>query len=227
MPAKTPVARLYARPFRGLTRCRPGAEHGPPPASGRHNRQDPPMQRRAPRLASILLSLLVLLGLWALVVIRPPDTSLPATPAPSAPAEEARLSAWVTGYTFWDNTPPGSAVIARPVLHDEAGGTGTWDDPVTLAVGFTGETWHYLPGTRVYLPELRKYAVVEDLCGSCGKGYDGLPHVDLYIGGAEISAGDADACARAITAVQDILLHPAPDYPVHPGEVAKSGCRRF
>ena len=39
---------------------------------------------------------------------------------------EARLSAWVTGYTYWDNTPPGSATIARPVVHDEAGGIGTW-----------------------------------------------------------------------------------------------------
>jgi len=170
------------------------------------------------RVAIAILVVLAIGGLLALVAMRGRGV---------APGRETRLSAWVTGYTYWDNTPPGSAIIARPVVHDEAGGTGTWDDPVTLAVGSRGESWHYPPGTRVYLPGLRKYAVVEDLCASCGKGYHGLPHVDLYIGGAGSSPEEADACARAITAVQEIVIHPAPDYPVHPGEVARSGCRVF
>lgn len=178
--------------------------------------------KRAPRLASAFLTLLVALGLAALVATR--NRTIPTPPVPAA---ETRITAWVTGYTYWDNDPPASATIARPVIHDEAGGAGTWDDPVTIAVGYSGDDWHYPPGTRIYLPGLRKYAVVEDLCASCGKGHDGLPHVDIYVGGAGISPGEADDCARAITAVQDVWLHPAPDYPVHPGEVSKSGCRRF
>ena len=44
-------------------------------------------------------------------------------------------TAFITGYTWWDNSPPGSAQIARPVLHQRAGGNGTYSDPITVAVG--------------------------------------------------------------------------------------------
>ena len=135
---------------------------------------------------------------------------------------ESRITAWITGYSFWDNTPPGSAAIARPVVHREAGGTGTWRDPITIAVGHSSGTWHYQPGTRIYLANLQKYAVVEDLCASCGKGHGGRPHLDLYVGGADTTPGVASQCARSITAVQDIVVNPARTYPVRPGEVADS-----
>jgi hypothetical protein len=135
---------------------------------------------------------------------------------------EQRLDAWITGYTFWDNTPPGSAAIARPVIHDEAGGTGTYQDPITIAVGRGQAGWHYAPGTRIYLEDLEKYAVVEDLCGACAAGRAGRPHLDLYIGGENTSSRSANACAMKITAVQSIVVHPAPDYPVRPGEVAET-----
>jgi hypothetical protein len=139
---------------------------------------------------------------------------------------EERLSAWITGYTFWDNTPPGSAAIARPTIHDEAGGIGTWDDPITIAVGRGHAGWHYEPGTRIYLQDLQKYAVVEDLCGACGSGRGGNPHLDLYIGGQNTSARAANDCAMKITAVQSIVINPARGYPVEPGEVAET-CDAF
>lgn len=139
---------------------------------------------------------------------------------------QQRLSAWITGYTYWDNTPPGSAAIARPVVHDEAGGIGTWADPVTVAVGRSGNNWHYEPGTRLYLSGLMKYAVVEDLCGACGGGRDGRVHLDIYVGGAETSASAARACAMKITAVQDVVVNPGPGYPVAAGELAEA-CRVF
>lgn len=139
---------------------------------------------------------------------------------------EERLAAFITGYTFWDNTPPGSAAIARPVVHDEAGGTGTFDDPITVAVGRSGSGWRFAPGTRLYIEGLRKYAVVEDLCGSCGKGHGGNPWLDLYVGGSDTGSRMATQCAMKITGVQDIVLHPTPGYPVAPGELAES-CRVF
>lgn len=176
------------------------------------------------RFLSAILFTLAIVAILALAARCDRATRPKARPTPEG---ETRLTTWVTGYTFWDNDPPGSAIIALPVVHDEAGGAGTWDDPVTIAVGYTGETWHYPPGTRFYLPRLKKYAVVEDMCATCGGGYEGHPHVDIYIGGAEISPEAADACARTITAVQEIVIHPAPDYPVHPGELAMSGCRVF
>jgi len=136
------------------------------------------------------------------------------------------LSAFITGYTYWDNTPPGSAAIARPVVHDQAGGAGTWDDPVTVAVGMNSGRWHYAPGTRIYLTGLRKYAVVEDVCGSCGSGHHGNPWLDLYVGGADTGAHTATQCAMKITGVQQIVLDPGPGYPVAAGELADS-CQTF
>ena len=49
---------------------------------------------------------------------------------------EQSFQAYLTGYSFWDNTPPGSAAIARPVIHRRAGGSGTYGDPITIAVGY-------------------------------------------------------------------------------------------
>lgn len=168
-------------------------------------------QMQRPRTASLLL---------ALAAATLPHGALADTFASSG--GEQRLDAWITGYTFWDNTPPGSAAIARPVIHDEAGGIGTWEDPITIAVGRGHAGWHYAPGTRIYLENLEKYAVVEDLCGACGNGRAGRPHLDIYIGGQNTSARDANTCAMKITAVQAIVVNPAPGYDVTPGELAET-----
>jgi len=154
-------------------------------------------------------------------------------------AREKHLTAFVSGYSYWDNTPPASAAIARPVVHREAGGTGTYFDPITIAVGHrieNGEqTLDFPEGTRFYIAALRKYAIVEDLCGDgdtpqdgpCHVGWDGHPWLDLYVGGAAVSADAADACMEQITGLQRIVIHPAPYYPVYRGEVMASGCRVF
>lgn len=146
---------------------------------------------------------------------------------------------YLTGYTFWDNTPPGSSAIARPVLRQRAGGTGTWNDPITIAVGHRIEngrqTLDYPEGTRFYLPRLRKYAIVEDVCGDgprpqngpCHSGHRGNPWLDIWIGGRGQSPAQADQCARRITAIQEAIIHPPRDLPVVAGEIASSGCRVF
>jgi hypothetical protein len=154
-------------------------------------------------------------------------------------AAEQRFRAYITGYTYWDNTPPGSAEISKPVVHRKAGGTGTYKDPVTIAVGHRidggRQTLDFPAGTRFYIERLRKYAIVEDVCGDgnrpqdgpCHTGYKGNPWLDVYIGGAKSTASATTACARRITALQQIIINPRPDYPVHSGEVASSGCKVF
>lgn len=139
---------------------------------------------------------------------------------------EETLTAFITGYTYWDNTPPGSAAIARPVVHNKAGGTGTWSDPITVAVGHSGGGWNYAPGTRLYIEGLRKYAVVEDLCGSCGRGHGGHPWLDLYVGGATTGSHTATQCAMKITGTKTIILRPSPNLPVAKGELAEN-CATF
>lgn len=147
-----------------------------------------------------------------------------------------RMLAYLTGYSFWDNTPPGSAAIARPVIHRQAGGIGTYADPITLAVGHrivgSVQTLDFPAGTRFYFPELRRYAIVEDVCGDgptpqngpCHIGYNGLPWLDIYVGGETVEASVSHACMYSITRVHQVIRDPSPGYPVIAGPLTETGC---
>lgn len=149
---------------------------------------------------------------------------------------EQSMTVFLTGYSYWDNTPRGSARIARPVIHQSAGGTGTYDDPITLAVGHvkrgSTSTMDYPAGTRFYVQELSKYAIVEDLCGDgnnpqngpCHSGYQGYEWLDIYVGGRSVGEDLSDACMYRITGVQTVILNPQRGYPVLPGEISTSTC---
>lgn len=105
-----------------------------------------------------------------------------------------------TAYTWHDNTPPGSAVIARSVVHDRAGGVGTWEDPITVAVGHSAtgsvHTWDVPAGTRLYFPDLARYGVVEDLCGDGDRPQDGPATPDSKATSGWTSGSTAVPCRR-------------------------------
>lgn len=85
----------------------------------------------------------------------------------------------VTYYGWPDNSPPGPA-ISYPQIHKTAGGAGTYADPVT----FASSSAEFKPGTRLYLPNLKKYVIMEDNCVDCGKDWKkGISHIDIWIGG--------------------------------------------
>ncbi|MGW1467831.1 cysteine/serine endopeptidase inhibitor [Streptomyces sp. NPDC002308] len=143
-------------------------------------------------------------------------------------------NAFTTGYTWFDNTPRGSAQISAPVIHDQAGGTGTWADPITLAVGHSteggGDTLDYPAGTRFYMPKVRRYFIVEDACGDGGSPQNGPCHsletapdgattwLDMYLGGG---SGDSESaahdCADQLTGLTTVVEDPADDLPVVEG----------
>lgn len=128
----------------------------------------------------------------------------------------SRSQIFTTGYTYWDNSPPGSAQIARPIVHDRAAGTGTWKDPITVAV----QAGRFGFGTRFYLPELKKYFVVEDLCGACNDGRNGGAYtLDLWVDGSHLSSAGAAECASRVTRVQPAIEDPDSDLPVDRGSV--------
>lgn len=147
---------------------------------------------------------------------------------------ELRFNGYLTGYSYWDNTPPGSAAIARPVIHRRAGGTGTFNDPITIAVGHSivggRQTLDFQEGTVFYIGSLQKYAIVEDVCGDgptpqngpCHSGRNGLPWLDIYVGGARAGASVANECMRRITAVHSFIINPRQGYPVISGELANN-----
>lgn len=167
-------------------------------------------------------------------VIAPPNVE----PAAIAP-REVRLTAYVTGYSWWDNTPRGSTAIAKPVIHRRAGGIGTYDDPITLAVGHKLEgdrqTLVYPAGTRFYLAGLRKYAIVEDVCGDghnpqqtgCWRGKDGRPWLDIWVDGSKAPQHVSDRCMNKLTRFHQVIQNPAPHYPVVAGPLTESGCPVF
>lgn len=181
----------------------------------------------------------------------PATTKAPAAAAPSpatstsAGATETGhvvTTAYTTGYGYWDNTPAGSSEVSHPVLHKTAGGTGTWADPVTVAVGHSiiggADILDYPAGTRLYVPNLQKYLIVEDTCGDGSTPQNGPCHTgapagttvwfDVWIGGASGSQATSDACAAAITdsngAAHTVIVNPSVQtYRVAPGDVLSGG----
>jgi hypothetical protein len=149
------------------------------------------------------------------------------------------MKAYVTGYSYWDNTPAGTAEISHGVIHSKAGGTGTYSDPITLAVGhaITGgkDVLDYPAGTKFYLPYLQKYAIVEDTCGDgnapqngpCHTGYKGNVWIDVYVDGKGVSRSSSDNCMDDITGVHNIIKDPDASHTVRAGSITGTGCLTF
>jgi hypothetical protein len=126
------------------------------------------------------------------------------------------MQVYLTGYSYWDNDPPGSAEISDPVIHRTAGGTGTYTDPITMAVGYTSAGPDIAPGTRFYIAGLKRYFIVEDTCAACHSGHNGLTWVDVYVDGAQGSTAASEAAMSALTGVTQVIKDPAPGLAVTP-----------
>ncbi|HVV39110.1 MAG TPA: hypothetical protein VHD31_02170 [Candidatus Paceibacterota bacterium] len=165
-----------------------------------------------------------------------PTPVVTPTPTPAPASNEIRFQAYLTAYTYWDNTPPGSSDISNPIIHSKAGGTGTFSDPITVAVGHSisggKDTLDYPAGTKFYLPYIKKYFIVEDTCGDgntpqngpCHTGYEGHPWLDLWIDGANGTRSSSNTCAEDITEVHLVIQNPASNYAVSAGPVYNNGC---
>jgi hypothetical protein len=145
--------------------------------------------------------------------------------ASTTPAHADTQNFLVTLYGWPDNSPPGNA-IAYPAsdgyntIHDAAGGTGTYSDPITYATDQAE-----LPiGTIVYYPYLHRYFIMEDDCVECdadwtGSGPDGGPglhHIDLWVGGQGAqSDSDVINCEDNLTQNSaQVIVNPPSDEPV-------------
>lgn len=168
---------------------------------------------------------------------KPPVTPPVVTPPVNPPSTsgEVKFIAYTTGYGYPDNTPAGNA-ISNPIIHSGAGGTGTYADPITLAVGHSitngKDTLDYPAGTRFYVPNLRKYFIVEDTCGDgnqpqngpCHTGFNGHVWVDLWVGGTSATKNATLACEDTITDLHEVIENPASTYAVVTGPVFNGSC---
>jgi hypothetical protein len=133
-----------------------------------------------------------------------------------------RLAVRMTGFSYHDNTPARSADICCGVVHDEAAGTGTYENPITVAVPGSGRSMEFEPGTVFYAPDLRRYLIVED----SGASRNNRPHLDVYVDGQGYSKSASDKCMREITGTRIVIEDPDPDYPVTRGPLTgPHGCR--
>jgi 3D (Asp-Asp-Asp) domain-containing protein len=123
----------------------------------------------------------------------------------------------LTGYSFHDNTPAGSAEVSNPVLHKTAGGRGSYADPITVAVPSDSK---FDPGTRFYLPSVRRYAIVEDSGASSTSGN----HLDLWVDGEGGSERAVEACMDQLTGESTAEVNPPPGRPVIPGPIFDGSC---
>lgn len=139
---------------------------------------------------------------------------------------ETKLTAYLTGYSWQDNDPPKSAAIACTKWRGLAGGTGTFADPITMAVGFVGSLPDLPYGTLFYVPTLRRYFRIEDLCGAC----HGSPRpagtaiwLDCWVGGQDTTAAIATAAMNALTGSHTVIKNPVNGYVVVTGSLSKTG----
>ena len=105
-----------------------------------------------------------------------------AKPIPSKGPFTLDLLTW---YSQVDNSPPGR-IIAHPILHSGAGGTGTFSDPITFAVAPQVQKV-MKPGKKIYIGSpIQDYFIMEDDCTSSGPG--GIPVQGVGCDG-ELKAG--------------------------------------
>ena len=123
--------------------------------------------------------------------------------------------AYTTGYGWPDNSPPG-AVVSGPA--GSAGGNGTFANPITIAVGYVGSVLAYPYGTKFYIPNVRKYFVVQDTCAECHSTPSGASTwVDMWTGGNGTNNVGVLACEDAVTGNHTIIRNPDANRAVVPG----------
>ncbi|KAI9703505.1 MAG: hypothetical protein M1820_005809 [Bogoriella megaspora] len=121
----------------------------------------------------------------------------------------------ITFYGFPDNDPPGAGTAYNcGGRNNIAGGTGTFDDPLT----FASDPNEYSQCEIIYLPYLKKYLRMEDECAQCETDWaNGKAHVDIWTGSSTVNGGSTqEDCENSLTpdGGQEVLRQPASTYTV-------------
>lgn len=118
----------------------------------------------------------------------------------------------ITFYGWPDNSPPGAS-IAYPVTHKTAAGSGTYADPVT----FASTTKEFPKGTKLYVPYLQKYVIMEDNCVDCGRDWKkGISHIDIWLNSNSSFKPQVLACEDKWTRTkQQVIKNPPSNEPVN------------
>jgi hypothetical protein len=76
-------------------------------------------------------------------------------------------------------------------------------------------------GTRLYVPDLKRYFIVEDSCATKGS----KTHFDLWVGGRGFPKSASDECMDSFTGDHTVILNPVQGKPVTVGPLTgANGC---
>lgn len=117
----------------------------------------------------------------------------------AAQACSTKSNVKVTFFGYPDNDPPSGQIAYNCGRGFTAGGSGTYDDPVTFASATNGI---FTKCEIIYIPYLKKYGRFEDYCGQCGKDWTNqqLVHIDIWTGSPDVSGGSAQInCENTLT----------------------------
>lgn len=144
------------------------------------------------------------------------STAMPAAgAAPAATGSEKLVTFKITGFGKIDNTPRNSTTISFHCIHQEAGGTGTFADPLSAATpGHAGSTENP-KCTKFYVPGIQRYVIIED----SGATKFSQPHLDIWSG----TTSNVEDCEGKITKTEQIIENPSPGHPVKAGPIATEG----
>jgi hypothetical protein len=157
----------------------------------------------------------------------PPKPAPKPAPKPVTSGSGVRMAGvYITAYDYYVSNPHQVPATSRPVLHRRAGGTGTFANPITVAVadGSNGGL-QFRAGTKFYVPNLRAYFVAED---SMGQSSGGRVHLNVWADGRTSSASSSYNCASHVTGNYLVIRNPSRKYAVVPGPLAAHNrCRRL
>ena len=144
--------------------------------------------------------------------------ALPSSAAPAVPAGAVTVTAWLSTYDWWNNSPPGYGIEyprdgGYPTVHDWAccRDGGSYADPIT----FASQPDELPPGTRIYIPVFKRYFIKEDLCQGCYT----LPRAwqfDLWVGGVGAAQNGDQASSDIVNLWQrdTVIIRPPRGLPV-------------
>ncbi|KAH8649854.1 hypothetical protein BX600DRAFT_517088 [Xylariales sp. PMI_506] len=123
-----------------------------------------------------------------------------------------------TFYTYDSNGDSSEVAYNCGGRNYVAGGTGTYDDPLT----FASSPDEYTVCEIIYSPYLKKYLRMEDECDACSSDWDnGIAHIDVWIGNAP------DSCADDLTPAsgQYVVANPADNLSVDSTTLYSGSCK--
>lgn len=136
-----------------------------------------------------------------------------------ATGTQQTITADLTGFAKFDNSPANSVTISQPVIHQTAGGSGTFQDPITAASPGSAGSTESPKGTRFYLPSVHRYVIIED------SGASKMSHLHLDVWNGTVAGSITTKCESDMTGTFQIIRNPPPGLTVHPGPLAtESGC---